>query len=160
MTLVRSVVRQIAPLNIFLWQVAAASVFMLATFPAHGQATKSDSEKVPLGSIHGTLTTTQDDPSSGLAGISLRLTKEPPDGSPLIADTDDARHYEFKNVKPGTYTTPLSHPGFKPFTKFLSLHAGEAAVLDIRVELQTATQRVEVSEEPQRSEEHTSELQS
>src|SRR5947208_3277088 len=76
MTLVRSVVRQIAPLNIFLWQVAAASVFMLATFPAHGQATKSDSEKVPLGSIHGTLTTTQADPSSGLAGIPLRLPPE------------------------------------------------------------------------------------
>ncbi len=149
MTLVRSVVRQIAPLNIFLWQVAAASVFMLATFPAHGQATKSDSEKVPLGSIHGTLTTTQDDPSSGLAGISLRLTTEPPDGSPLIADTDDAGHYEFKNLKPGTYTISISQPGFKPFTKFLSLHAGEAAVVDIRVELQTVTERVEVSEETQ-----------
>src|SRR5437899_713194 len=149
MTLVRSVVRQIAPLNIFLWQVAAASVFMLATFPAHGQATKSDSEKVPLGSIHGTLTTTQDDPSSGLAGIFLRLTTEPPDGSPLIADTDDAGHYEFKNLKPGTYTISISQPGFKPFTKFLSLHAGEAAVVDIRVELQTVTERVEVSEETQ-----------
>src|SRR5437660_4405878 len=106
-------------------------------------------EKVPLVSIHGTLTTTQDDPSSGLAGISLRLTTEPPDGSPLIADTDDAGHYEFKNLKPGTYTISISQPGFKPFTKFLSLHAGEAAVVDIRVELQTVTERVEVSEETQ-----------
>src|SRR5207244_2505237 len=68
MTLVRSVVRQIAPLNIFLWQVAAASVFRLATFEAHGRATKS---------------------------------------------------------------------------------AGEAAVVDMRVELQTVTERVEVSEETQ-----------
>src|SRR5437660_9953473 len=104
-------------------------------------------EKVPLVSIHGTLTTTQDDPSSGLAGISLRLTTEPPDGSPLIADTDEAGHYELKNLKPGTYTIAISQPGFKPFTKFISLHAEEAAVVGIRDELQPCPESVEVSEQ-------------
>jgi hypothetical protein len=77
------------------------------------------------------------------------LTSVPPDGSPLTADTDDAGHYEFKNLKPGTYAISISQPGFKPFTKSLSLSAGEAAVVDIRVEFQTVTEKVEVSEQTQ-----------
>ena len=56
---------------------------------------------------------------------------------------------EFKDLKPGTYTISISQPGFKPFTKSLSLNAGEAIVVDIRVELQTVTEKVEVSEETQ-----------
>src|SRR5437660_11935075 len=103
-------------------------------------------EKVPLVSIHGTLTTTQDDPSSGLAGISLRLTTEPPDGSPLIADTDDAGHYEFKNLKPGSYTISVNQSGFAPVTKALEVKPAQAAVVDIRLELLTVAEQVEVSE--------------
>jgi len=160
MSLVRPIVRQIAALNLlgltsprwpcgWLREAAAACVFMLATLPTLGQVTQTGNEKQPLGSIHGTLTTTQEDASSGLAGITVKLTPGPPDGSPLTADTDDAGQYEFKNLKPGTYTISISQPGFKPFTKSLSLNAGEAAVVSIRVELQTVTEKVEVSEETQ-----------
>jgi hypothetical protein len=160
MSLARPVVRQIAPLNLLgltsprwtsgrLRHAAAAWVFMLVTIPTLGQATQTNEENLPLGSIHGTLTATQEDASSGLAGITVKLTAEPPDGSPLTADTDDAGHYEFKNLKPGTYAISISQPGFKPFTKSLSLNAGEAAVVDIHVELQTVTEKVEVSEQTQ-----------
>jgi hypothetical protein len=160
MTLTQPIVWQIAPLKVLdvtsprwacylLRQAVAAFAFMLAAVPAHGQATQAGNEKPRLGSIHGTLTTTQEDTSSGLAGISVKLTTEPPDRSPLTADTDDAGHYEFKDLKPGTYTISITQPGFKPFTKSFSLSAGEAAVVDIRVELQTVTEKVEVSEETQ-----------
>jgi len=160
MSLVRPVVRQIAPPShvavssprracSWFRQTAVACVFLLATVPALGQATQTNDEKLPLGSIHGTLTTTQEDTSSGLAGITVKLTAAPPDGSPLTADTDDAGRYEFKNLKPGTYAISISQPGFKPFTKSLSLNAGEAAVVDIRVEIQTVTEKVEVSEQTQ-----------
>ena len=116
-------------------------MFMLAAIPALGQATQSGNEKQILGSIHGTLTTTQEDASSGLAGITVKLTPGPPDGTALTADTDDAGHYEFKEVKPGTYTISISQPGFKPFTKSLDVNAGEAAIVDIRVELQTVSEQ-------------------
>jgi Carboxypeptidase regulatory-like domain len=130
-------------------QAATAFAFIFAAVPALGQETQVGNEKPRLGSIHGTLTTTQEDTSSGLAGISVNLTTEPPDGNPMTADTDGAGHYEFKDLKPGTYTISITQAGFKPFTKSLSLSAGEAAVADIRVELQTVTEKVEVSEATQ-----------
>jgi hypothetical protein len=133
----------------WLRQAAAACVFMLATIPTLGQATQAGNEKQPLGSIHGALTTTQEDASSGLAGITVTLTPGPPDGAALTADTDDAGHYEFKNLNPGSYTISINQPGFKPFAKLLSLNPGETSVVDIRVELQTVTEKVEVSEQTQ-----------
>jgi Carboxypeptidase regulatory-like domain len=124
-------------------------VFMLATIPTLGLATQTGNEKQPLGSIHGTLTTTQEDASSGLAGITVKLTMEPPDGNPLTANTDDAGLYEFNDLKPGSYTISINQPGFKPVTKALSLIPGKAAVVDIKVELLTVTEKVEVSEQTQ-----------
>lgn len=160
MTLVRQRIWQIAPARLLgvascrrafclLQQAAAAFAFMVAAVPALGQATQAGNEKPPLGSIHGTLTTTQEDASSGLAGITVMLTTEPTNGSPLTVETDDAGHYEFNDLKPGACRISISQPGFKPFTKSLSLSAGEAAVVDVRVELQTVTEKVEVSEETQ-----------
>src|SRR6202158_6092669 len=117
--------------------------------PVFGQTAPTRDEKVRVGSIHGTLTTTQADGSGGLAGISVQLTAKPPDGGPMRAETDDAGHYEFKDPKPGTYAISISQPGFKPFTQSLRLNAGEAAVVDIRVEFQTVSEKVEVSEQTQ-----------
>src|SRR5580692_6860583 len=127
MSLVRPILRQIAPGNLLgllgltspgwtsVWlRQAGACVFMLATIPTLGQATQSGNEKQTLGSIHGTLTTTQEDASSGLAGIVINLTTEPPDGNPLTANTDDAGLYEFKDLKAGSYTISINQPGFKP----------------------------------------------
>ena len=163
MSLVQLILRQFAPRNLmgrlglsslrwtsgWLRQAAPACVFMLATIPALGQATQTGNEKQTLGSIRGTLTTTQEDASSGLEGITVKLTPGPPDGTTLTADSDDAGRYEFKEVKPGTYTISISQPGFKPFTQSLHVNAGEAAVMDIRVEFQTVSEKVEVNEQTQ-----------
>jgi len=124
-------------------------MLLLGTISTLGQATQTGNEKLRLGSIHGTLSTTQENTSAGLAGITIKLTTEPPDGNPLTADTDDAGLYEFKNLKPGSYTISINQPGFKPFTKSLGLNLGQAAVVDIKVELQTVSEKVEVSEETQ-----------
>jgi hypothetical protein len=160
MSLLRPAIRQTAPIDLastpshrwawgWLRQATAACAILAATFPAFGQATQTSNEKPRLGSIHGTLSTTQENPSTGLAGITVNLTPEPPDGSPLTADTDDAGRYEFKNLKPGSYTISISQPGFKSFTKSISLNPGQVAALDIKVELQTVTEKVEVKEETQ-----------
>ena len=100
------------------------------------------------GSVHGTLTTSQAD-SGGLAGIAVQLTATPDDGNPLTAQTDDAGHYEFKDVKPGPYTISISQPGFSPLKKSLQVKAGEAATVDAHLELQTVSEQVEVNETTQ-----------
>ena len=154
MSLSRLAIRQAFPFelaigNSWLRKVTALWVLLLATVPAFGQTAPSSDEKVRVASIHGTLTTTQADGSGGLAGISVQLTAKPPDGSPMSADTDDAGHYEFKDLKPGSYTISINQAGFAPFMKSLELKPGEAAIVDVRLELQTVSEQVEVSETTQ-----------
>jgi hypothetical protein len=118
---------------------------------ALGQAAAAAGEQARsgVGSVHGTLTTTQADGSGGLAGISVQLTASAGDESPLTAQTDDAGHYEFKEVKPGSYAISINQPGFTPFKKSLDVKAGETATVDVRLELQTVSEQVEVSETTQ-----------
>src|SRR3989454_490621 len=130
------------------WFLEAVAVFilLLAAGPVFAQETHSRGENPRSGSIHGTVTTLQENTSSGLAGVILKLTPGP-DGSPLTAGTDEAGSYEFKGLKPGTYTISINQPGFKPYTKTLTVNAGQATALDIRAELETLTEKVEVSED-------------
>ena len=133
----------------WLRHAVVAWVLLLATMSVFGQKDPTSDEKVRVGSIHGTLTTTQADGSGGLAGISVQLTAKSPDGGPLTADTDDAGHYDFKDLKPGSYAISINQAGFAPFTKSLDLKPGEAAIVDVRLELQTVSEQVEVSETTQ-----------
>ena len=133
----------------WLRHAVVAWVLLLATMPVFAQTAPTGDEKVRVGSVHGTLTTTQADGSGGLAGISVQLTAKPPAGGPMSADTDDAGHYEFKDLKPGSYTISISQSGFAPFTKTLEIKSGEAAVVDIRLELLTVSEQIEVTEATQ-----------
>jgi hypothetical protein len=126
----------------------AVFILLLAAGPVFAQETRSRGENPRSGSIHGTVTTLQENTSSGLAGVILKLTPGP-DGSPLTAGTDEAGSYEFKGLKPGTYTISINQPGFKPYTKTVTVNAGQATALDIRAELETVTEKVEVSEDTQ-----------
>jgi hypothetical protein len=127
-------------------EVAAVFALLLVAGPVFGQEIHNAAENLHSGSIHGTVTTLQENTSAGLAGVTLKLTPGP-NGSPLAADTDEAGRYEFKGLKPGTYTISINQPGFKPFTKTVSVNPGQAAVHDIQAELETVTEKVEVSEE-------------
>ncbi len=129
----------------FAWLLMVA----IAVFPAFGQGTRASAEKMQTGSIHGTISTAQENAGSGLSGISVKLTAVPPDGNTLSADTDDAGRYEFKSLKPGSYAISITQPGFKPVTKTVSLAPGQAAVQDIKLELEVVTEKVEVKEQTQ-----------
>jgi len=131
----------------WLRKTAAVSVILLAILPAFGQETQTSSEKLRPGSIHGTITTTQDGASSGLLGITVKLATEPPDGSPRTVDTDEAGRYEFTNLQPKNYTISISQLGFKPVSKLVVIDSGKVAVLDFSLELETVSQKVEVQEE-------------
>src|SRR6266436_1407213 len=132
------------------WLLEAAAIFvlLLAASPVFGQETHSGGESSRSGSIHGTMTTLQENTSSGLAGVAVNLTPGP-SGSPLGASTDEAGRYEFKGLKPGTYTISINQAGFNTISKPLTLAPGQLAVVDIRLELQTVTEKVEVSEDTQ-----------
>jgi Carboxypeptidase regulatory-like domain len=124
-------------------------VLIAASIPALGQGTKTSGEKSQTGSIHGTVSTKQENAGSDLSGISVTLTTAPPDGNPLTADTDDAGRYEFKNLKPGSYTISITQAGFKAVKKQVSVAAGQAAVQDFALELETVNEQVEVNEQTQ-----------
>ncbi|MGC1414369.1 MAG: hypothetical protein WA817_03760, partial [Candidatus Acidiferrum sp.] len=70
---------------------------LLAALPAFGQGARSSSEEPQTGSIHGTITTSQEDAAAaGLSGISVTLASIPPSGAAQTADTDDSGRFEFK----------------------------------------------------------------
>lgn len=130
-------------------RVAALFVILAASLPALGQGTRPSGGKTQTGSIRGTISTTQEDATSDLSGISVTLTGEPADGNTLSADTDDAGRYEFKNLQPGNYTISIAQSGFKVVTKRVSVAAGQTAVQDVRLELETVSEKVEVREQTQ-----------
>jgi hypothetical protein len=126
---------------------AAYSLFLFLAITCLAPSGSGQTSSRALGgSVQGTLTTTQADSSGGLAGISVELTAASGDGNSLAVQTDDAGHYEFKDVKPGSYAISINQAGFKPFKKSLEVRAGESATVDARLELQTVSEQVEVSE--------------
>ncbi|HSY98236.1 MAG TPA: carboxypeptidase regulatory-like domain-containing protein, partial [Terriglobales bacterium] len=133
------------------WARGAVAVFVMfaATVSVFGQARSSNSEKAQTGSIRGTISTKQENASSDLSGISVKLSAVPPEGDPLSADTDDAGHYEFKGIHPGKYTISVSQQGFKAVTKTVSVAPGQVAVQDFALELETVAEKVEVNEQTQ-----------
>ena len=159
MSLFRSAIHQISTrrltgirpyhgLGCRLLQVASTWIFLLAAIPTLGQ-TPAPAGNKSLGSIHGTLTNAQEDSSGGLAGISVQLVANPPEGAAATVETDDAGHYEFKDVRPGSYTLSIAQPGFKPISKSLTLSSGQSATVDLVLELQSVSEKVEVSETTQ-----------
>jgi hypothetical protein len=133
------------------WARRVVGVFVMfaAVVPVFGQEGRSSSEKPQTTSIKGTISTKQEDASSDLSGISVKLSAIPPEGEPLSAVTDDGGHYEFKDVKPGKYTVSINQQGFKPVSKTASVAAGQVAVQDFTLELQTVSEQVEVKEQTQ-----------
>src|SRR5256885_51967 len=126
-------------------RAAVASAFLLLTISTLGQ-TAQVGGALQSGSVHGTLTTGQAGDSGGLAGISVQLAPKSFTGNPSTAVSDDNGRFEFKDVSPGSYTISVNQSGFAPVTKSLEVKPAEAAVVDIRLELLTVAEQVEVSE--------------
>jgi hypothetical protein len=130
------------------WLSLAVAIFLfLSTFSAFGQ-TGATSDK-NLGSIHGTVTTKQDNETSALAGINVKLTPQSPAGATLSANTDEQGRYEFKNLSPGSYSLSIVQTGFKSISKSISLNAGQQIAQDLDLQLETVAEKVEVTEQNQ-----------
>ncbi|HVO57053.1 MAG TPA: carboxypeptidase regulatory-like domain-containing protein [Dongiaceae bacterium] len=101
------------------------------------------------GSVQGNVTTAQDKTAVGLSGITVKLATEPPDGNAQSATSDEAGHYQFDNLKPGTYTVSAEQLGFKPFVKQVLVKPGQPAEVDVPLEIETVAQSIEVKEDTQ-----------
>ena len=126
-------------------QGAIACVALLSGLAVSAQQTRTP--KDVSASIHGTVTTKQENSASGVAGVTVKLTPQSAAGNPLTLDTDEAGKYEFKGLQPGAYTISVTLAGFKGLTKATSLAPGQAIVLDLPLELETVAEKVEVHEQ-------------
>ena len=97
--------------------------------------------------LRGTVATTQDNVSTVLAKVTVKIVPGLPDEDSSTADTDESGYYQFASLKPGTYSIAIVLPGFKSVTKQVSITAGEARLEDFNLELEMVTDKVEVHEE-------------
>lgn len=140
---------------------AVALALVLAAGSAIGQAAGKASgapesaaqagskQNAARGTLHGVVSTKQDNVLSGIAGISVKLTAKEGGGAALSADTDDTGRYEFRNLAAGTYTLSVALPGFKAVTRQVEAGAGIDLAQDITLEIETVSEKVEVNEETQ-----------
>jgi hypothetical protein len=111
---------------------------------AQGPASKGNNDQ--SGSIHGAVSTTQDNAATGVAGITLTLTRNPPSGAPLSASTDENGRYEFSKLEAGAYTISITAPGFKTVSKPIAVGPKEQSVQDFTLQLDVVSEKVEVNE--------------
>ena len=114
------------------------------TKAAQAAAAKKPNDQ--LASIKGTVSNTQDNTATGVAGITLKLTRDPAVGEPLTTSTDEHGAYEFPNLEPGKYTISINVTGFKPATKSVALNAKQQDVEDISLQLDVVSEKVEVND--------------
>ena len=104
--------------------------------------------QVSTGSIAGKVTVRSIEGSvSNLAGITVKLTGPAPETASRTELTDADGHYEFTHLAAGTYTTEARLEGFDPWIAKVTLTPGQAAVLDASLQINTISERVEVSAE-------------
>jgi len=104
--------------------------------------------QVSTGSIAGKVTVRSIEGSvSNLAGITVKLTGPGPATTSRTELTDADGHYEFTHLAAGTYTTEARLEGFDPWIAKVTLTPGQAAALDASLQINTISERVEVSAE-------------
>jgi Carboxypeptidase regulatory-like domain len=140
--------------SITIWRTAwvwfsrpvVAIVLLFAISSAVAQDASPRKASGQTGSIHGTVTTMQDNTASGVAGISVKLSGAAIHGTPLSADTDEHGGYEFQNLEPGTYSISITLQGFKSISKSVILNPKQQLVQDFTLELDVVSEKVEVKE--------------
>lgn len=110
------------------------------------QSASQQKANLQAASIKGAITTTQDNSAAGVAGITVRLTRDTAAGQAQSADTDEHGQYGFTNLEPGKYTISITATGFKAVTRSVVLSARQQDVEDISLQLDVVSEKVEVNE--------------
>jgi len=117
--------------------------FLASTALAQKPASPKGNEQTA--SLHGTVTIALKGSATGIAAVTVKLTRNLPAGIPLIAETDDHGRYEFRNLSPGAYTISIETENFKAITRSIVLKAGEPSAQNFVLELKAITEKVEVN---------------
>ena len=120
----------------------------IGIWPAFAQQPSTKKPDDVSSSIHGTVSTLQDNAKTGVAGISVKLSGDPLHGTPITADTDEHGAFDFKNLAPGTYTLSIDLQGFKSIGKTIVLAPKQQDTEDLTLELNVVAEKVEVKEAP------------
>jgi hypothetical protein len=123
-----------------------AVILLFAINSAFAQDATPKKASALAGSIHGTVSTVQDNALSGVAGISVKLSGDLLHGAPLSADTDEHGGYVFQNLEPGAYSISITLQGFKSISKPVVLNPKQQLVQDFTLELDVVSEKVEVKE--------------
>src|ERR1700692_90347 len=119
-----------------------AIVFLFAISSVAAQDATPPKTSGQASSIHGTVSTIQDNLLSGVAGISVKLSGGPLHGAPLSADTDEHGAYAFPNLEPGTYSISITLQGFKSILKSVILGPKQQMTQDFILELEVVAEKV------------------
>jgi hypothetical protein len=125
---------------------AVVTLLLFASFPVFAQEASPKKSGDQSASLRGTVTTLQDNVQAGIAGITVKLSQDPPRGTPLSADTDEHGQYQFLKLEPGAYTISITLSGFKTVTNSLVLSAKQHEVRDFSLQLDVVAEKVEVKE--------------
>jgi hypothetical protein len=128
------------------FRLASATTFLFTTLSAPAQENPPANKGSQAASLYGTVSTTQDSASVGVAGITVKLLFDSPGSTPLSANTDEHGRYEFRNLQPGAYRTSIDAPGFKAIAKSATLSPGQRMAQDFTLQLETLSEKVEVKE--------------
>ena len=123
------------------WFLAGALFFLLTPLLAFAQKT-SNAANSPGTSLKGTVTA-QD--GQALAGVAVKLARNPPLGVPMTGETDEKGHYEFHNLQSGNYSITVESAGFKRAEKAVLLKDGEESVQDFSLDVATVVETVQVT---------------
>ena len=63
------------------------------------------------------------------------------------ATTDERGHFQFAQLTAGNYALEVNAEGFKPWSKTVTLVAGQAAVQDATIEINAVNEKIEVQGE-------------
>jgi hypothetical protein len=121
--------------------LAAALLFAFICAPGFVAA------QIQTGDLKGTTTALnpQGQPLA-IGGVAVKLTANAPGLPPETAYSNENGEYEFHDIPAGPYTLDATVEGFKPFTREITITAGQTLTEAIQMQLQELREKVEVRE--------------
>ena len=121
--------------------IAILLAFIAVTTPALVFAADS-----LMGTLQGTVSAVGPDGQNySTPGAKVRLIGSSRDATSLSVVAADSGEYRFGSVPPGSYTLAVAVDGFDNVAKPITIHAGETAVENVKLEVKSVREEVTVS---------------
>jgi hypothetical protein len=133
----------------FLFCLTATVLLFACSGSGFAQTADPLQPATPRQSIEGSITIVdQEGKVNAVPNVLVNLTASA-SATPLSTATDIEGRYRFCDLRPGAYTIDARVDGFTPFTGSVVVNPGEAKIQDVRLELATVVQNIEVQDQAQ-----------